>query len=254
MEIIITRSIEAWLLPPGGLLLVFILGFYLLRKHKRTGITLLGAALLSLYALSTPFVAHRLLAWAESYPALTPEVSNAEGAQAIVLLGGGRYSGAPEYGMDTVGMETLERVRYAARLHHQTGLPIIVSGGAPLGEATTDAVLMRDALKEFDVTEVWLEDQSRNTAENARFSKDLLAQRGMNKAYLVTHATHMARSVWAFERAGVAVIPAPTHFLSLRDPAIPRFMQWLPDAGALQHSRIALREQLGRLWYRVRYV
>ncbi len=253
MEIVITRSIEAFLLPPGGILLLFLLGFYLLRRHKRAGIALLGVALLSLYALSTPFVSQRLLAWVEHYPALASNVSNAENAQAIVLLGGGRYSGAPEYGMDTVGMEALERVRYAARLHHQTGLPIIASGGAPMGEATTDAVLLRDALKEFGVTEVWLEDQSRNTAENVRFSKDLLAQHQMNKAYLVTHATHMARSVWAFERAGVAVIPAPTHFLSLRDPALPAHLQWLPDAGALQSSRVALREQLGMLWYRLRY-
>lgn len=253
MEIIITRSIEAWLLPPGGLLLVFILGFYLLRRHKRTGIALLTAALLSLYALSTPALAQRLLAWVETYPALPPDVSNTEGAQAIVLLGGGRYFGAPEYGKDTVGMEALERVRYAARMQHQTGLPIIVSGGAPLGERHTDAELMRDALKEFGATDVWLEDRSRNTAENARFSKDLLAQHQMNKVYLVTHATHMARSVRAFERAGLTVIPAPTHFLSLRDPAVPRFMQWLPDAQALQSSRIALREQLGRLWYWVRY-
>lgn len=253
MEIVITRSIEAWILPPGGILLLFILGFYLLRKHKRTGITLLSAALLSLYALSTPALSQRLLAWVESYPALAPNVSFAAGAQAIVLLGGGRYFGAPEYGMDTVGMEALERVRYAARLQHQTSLPIIVSGGAPMGEATTDAALMRDALQEFGVTEVWLEDQSRNTAENARFSKDLLAQHQMNKVYLVTHATHMARSVWAFERAGVAVIPAPTHFMSLRDPALPSHLQWLPDAQALQYSRVALREQLGMLWYRLRY-
>lgn len=253
MEIVITRSIEAWILPPGGILLLFILGFYLLRKYRRTGIALLGAALLSLYALSTPALAQRLLAWVESYPALPPEVSNTEGAQAIVLLGGGRYAGAPEYGMDTVGMEALERVRYAARLQRQTGLPVIVSGGAPMGEASTDAALMRDALQEFGVTEMWLEDQSRNTAENARFSKDLLAQHQMNKVYLVTHATHMARSVWAFERAGVAVIPAPTHFLSLRDPALPAHLQWLPDAGALHYSRVALREQLGMLWYRLRY-
>ncbi len=253
MEIVITRSIEAFLLPPGGILLLFLLGFYLLRRHKRAGIALLGVALLSLYALSTSFVSQRLLAWVERYPALASNVSNAENAQAIVLLGGGRYSGAPEYGMDTVGMEALERVRYAARLHHQTGLPIIVSGGAPLGERHAEAVLLRDALKEFGVTKVWLEDQSRNTAENARFSKNLLAQHQLNKVYLVTHATHMARSVWTFERAGVAVIPAPTHFLSLRDPALPAHLQWLPDAQALHYSRVALREQLGMLWYRLRY-
>lgn len=253
MEIIITRSIEAWILPPGGILLLFMLGFYLLRRHRRFALALLSAALISLYALSTPALSKRLLAWVETYPALPPNVINTEGAQAIVLLGGGRHEGAPEYGMDTVGMEALERVRYAARLQHQTGLPIIVSGGAPMGEATTDAALMRDALKEFGVTEVWLEDQSRNTAENARFSKDLLAQHQMNKVYLVTHATHMARSVWAFERAGVSVIPAPTHFMSLRDPALPTHLQWLPDAQALHYSRVALREQLGRLWYWVRY-
>ncbi len=52
-----------------------------------------------------------------------------------MVLGGGRYRDAPEYGNDTVGEYTLVRLRYAAKLHRETGFPLLVTGGRPM-EAT----------------------------------------------------------------------------------------------------------------------
>ena len=51
-------------------------------------------------------------------------------AQAIVVLGGGLYFDTPEYGGDTVGGSTLERLRYAATIARKTNLPVLVTGGA----------------------------------------------------------------------------------------------------------------------------
>ena len=45
-----------------------------------------------------------------------PGLTNS-GAQAIVVLGGGTYFNVVEYGSDTVNRYSLERIRYAARLH-----------------------------------------------------------------------------------------------------------------------------------------
>jgi hypothetical protein len=37
-----------------------------------------------------------------------------------------------EYGGDTLGRLTLERVRYGARVAKKTGLPVLVAGGSVL--------------------------------------------------------------------------------------------------------------------------
>ena len=44
--------------------------------------------------------------------------------------------------------ESLERVRYAARLHRDTGLPLLVTGGRLFGETGDEATLMKQALTE----------------------------------------------------------------------------------------------------------
>ena len=81
-----------------------------------------------LYAIAIPFVATRLLHSIES--AYTEPTQDATG-QAIVVLGGGFYPRAPEYGADTVSRRSLERVRYAAHLQKRMAKPILLAGGNP---------------------------------------------------------------------------------------------------------------------------
>ncbi|MBU3736829.1 MAG: YdcF family protein, partial [Methylobacterium sp.] len=108
-------------LPPMSLLIAMALGISL-RNRCRWAIRLAWLALASLWALSMPWVGASLLASLESFQAdpLNPE------AQAIVVLGGGIHANTPEYGGDTLKSQTLERLRYAARLHRLTGLPVLV--------------------------------------------------------------------------------------------------------------------------------
>ncbi len=65
---------------------------------------------------------------------------------------------------DSVSRRALERLRYGAYLHRLTGLPILVSGGAPYGEPVSEAELMQAALvSDFRVEVKWVEDKSANT-------------------------------------------------------------------------------------------
>jgi len=252
MEILITRSIGSLALPLGSVILLLVIGLLLIRRHWRSAATLVALALLGLYTLSLPLTADKLLRSLEAYPALRPQDIKDSPAQAIVVLGAGRYPGAPEYGGDTVSTGGLERLRYAAHLHRLTGLPLVVSGGSPLGEALSEAVLMRASLSnDFHVTEVWIEDQSRTTAENAFFTKILLDEKGIHHVYLVTHAWHMPRAVDIFQQAGLAVTPAPSMFATARNSGA--WLDWLPDAGALHDTSLALHEKLGLLWHRIRH-
>lgn len=241
---IVTNLIAALLLPPLNGLLLIGTGAWLWGRHPRLGKALLGAGFLLLWLLALPVVGNAMLRSLEDNPLAR---ADALGAQAIVVLGGGRYRDAPEYGSDTVGEYTLVRLRYAAKLHRETDLPLLVTGGAPDGGDLSEGVTMSRVLtQEFMVPVRWTESASINTSENAKFSVALLKAAGAKKVLLVTHAWHMPRASKSFTDAGLTVLPAPTSFhrspLSLFD--------FVPQG--YKESRNAMHEWIGLVWYRLK--
>lgn len=252
MDLVATSIIKSVLLPPGLFFVILAVGLLLLNKRSASGKAVLWSGLLVCYLLSTPFVAGRLAELVETYPALDPnELANVD-VGAIVILSGAREKNALEYGGDSVSQDTLLRCRYGASLHHKTGLPILVSGGWVLDkEGSSLAQVMAEVLvQEFHTGPVWLEDRSRTTWENAMFSSEFLLQKNINSVYLVTQAWHMPRSVSAFEKSGLKVIPAPTAFAS---GATSVSLDLLPSPYAILTSSMVLHELLGAWWYQLRY-
>lgn len=234
------KLVAALVLPPFGLLLLALIGLRLTRARPRLGRSIAALALLGLTALSLPPVASLLLRSLETRPPISAE--QLARAQAIVILGGGNYSVAPEYGGDTVGRWTLERVRYGVHLQRSSGLPILVTGGAPYG-GRPEGETMKDAIeRDFNGRVKWVESASRDTAENAAFSANLLKAAGVSRIALVSHSWHLPRATELFERQGIEVLAAPTGF-SRRPPA--PFPLLLPAASALENSSEALHEWLG---------
>lgn len=242
----LTNALTALLLPPGILILAIAGGLVLRRAQPRLGLGLLAGGLAGLYVLSMPLIADFLLSRWERLPPAGPAGS----AAAIVVLGGGKAHRALEYGGDTVRGATLVRLRYAARLHRRTGLPVLVSGGSPEGSPQSEAELMQRTLQdEFAVPVRWAEGGSATTLDNARLSYRMLAAENIRTIHLVTHAWHMPRARLAFEAAGFQVIPAPTGYttryrLTVRD--------FLPNARALRDSALFFHEIIGTVWYRLR--
>ena len=165
------------------------------------------------------------------------------------MLSAGLDVEAPEYGGPTVDALSLQRVRYAARLARTTGLPVLASGGQPREDEPSIASVMAQALEQdFGVAAHWLEERSTDTHQNAEFSAAILREAGVERIYLVTHAWHMPRAQAAFERAGLAVTPAPTAFTGP-----PPRLYLAPSTTSLRNSYYALHEMAGRLWYRLAY-
>lgn len=242
--------VNALVTPPGLLLVPLGLGLALAWRKPRLGIALITVSWIGLTLFSLPVVATALARSWESYPALTSPLP--KGPRAIVVLAAGRYRNAPEYGgRDTVGTNTLVRLRYAARLFRETRLPMVASGGAPLG-GPPDAILMRQVLsRDFKVPVKWVEDRSQTTSQNARYCAAILLPLGIRDIFLVTQAWHMKRAVFLFRQAGFTVIPAPTDFVtkSRRDGTI---LAYLPSAHALALSATLAHEAVGVLWARLR--
>lgn len=248
MSWFVTNLVSAFLLPPLNLLLIALAGLLLWHKRPRIARILLTASLTLLWLLSTPYVAEKLLHSLEGEPRAaetSPPV-----ADAIVVLGGGTYFQAPEYGADTVSGASLQRLRYAARLYRETGKPILVTGGKPLGNTLSEAAQMKRVLEqEFKVPVQWSEGGSDNTLENARLSYPILKAAGITRIYLVTHAWHMPRSILAFQAAGFKVIPAPTAYTTGFQTDL---LAFIPSIDALGESRIFMHEMIGMLWYRLK--
>ena len=243
----LTNITARLVLPPGVLILLALVGLSFMKARIRFGASLVLASLLALYVLSTPVVSRWLIQSLET-PFAEPTVDRRPGA--IVVLGGGSYYGAPEYGADTVSHASLERVRYAAHLQRRTSKPILVSGGNPAAGASSEGAQMKAALREFSATTRWVESRSDNTFENARLTEKTLRAAGIRSEYLDTHAWHMPRAQMAFERAGLDVVPAPMGYFT----SLPlRALDFFPDAGSLLRSYLFFHEVLGMVWYRLRF-
>jgi uncharacterized SAM-binding protein YcdF (DUF218 family) len=239
MDIFVWKQLlKNLVLPPTGPLIIALVGLVLAASTRLRGVGLAFAAagVLSLWALATPIVADALVRAVERFPALDP--AQAADAQAIVILSGGIRLDAPEYGGEPApNATTLVRLVYGARVAHETGLPVLVSG------SRLEALAMSEVLtRDLSVTPRWREDRSRDTHENAQMSAAILLHAGVRRIVLVTSSAHMARSVVEFEAAGMSVVPAPAEMWTRTERGM---LVWEPNGNALERSQRALYEVLG---------
>lgn len=241
------KALAALVLPPTGPLLIALAGLVLLSRRPRLGRALAWAGVAGLLLLSLPVVTHLLLRTLAPPPL---DLKRAGEAQAIVILGGGVRRNAPEFGGDTLGRLTLERVRYGARVARLTQLPVLVTGGAVYGGATEASLMKRALEEEFGVRVRWTEERSRDTRTNALGSAAVLQADGVRRVLLVGHGIDMPRASAEFAAAGLEVVPAPT--VIPQQFTVDHPLELLPSMGALYGSYHALYELLGEAVRRLR--
>jgi len=251
--LLISKILSQLLLPPGGLIILIGLGALFFKRAWGKGILTLG--LLLCWSLSTEPVRDILTQSLEfQYPVFNAVVTDKK-KTVIVLLGGGVYEHAPEYGgHDDLHSFAMMRTLYAARLAKKTGLDVYATGGKPLSvQYDAEGEVMKRLLVEqgLDASHVFAENLANNTWENASLIKVMLEKKGISHVVLVTSAWHMPRSVGCFEAQGLNVIPAPTDYLTKMSAYDVR--SYLPDAKAFYDSSLALHEYLGLFFYKLRY-
>ena len=118
--------------------------------------------------------------------------------QAIVVLGGGAAASA-RYGAAQPSAPTLGRLRYGIWLAQQTGKPLAFAGG--VGWAATEtampsegAVARAVAQKEYGIALRWVDDGSRDSAENAaRMAQQLQGEGIAASRWSCAHGTRRGR-------------------------------------------------------------
>jgi uncharacterized SAM-binding protein YcdF (DUF218 family) len=258
-------GIESWkpvlaalLLPPVPFLLTTLIGARLLLPRRGLGWLVIlfsvamlwlsactGASRLALQALLEPPAALSF----DRVRELRNEVQ-AKKPVAIVILGGGTEPFAPEYGVSSLQYPTLERLRYGAWLAGQTGAPIAFTGGVGWAqrESTPEAkVAARIAAEEFNRPVKWVEDDSRDTRENAGRTLALLRPAGIRHIVLVTHGYHMPRAMRAFAEAAGSDIRVEAAPMGLARRQETSSLDWMPSPRGFTEMRHVLRETLARL-------
>lgn len=102
---------------------------------------------------------------------------------------------------------------------------LLMTGGAT-SSAVPEARVMRELALAAGVPGalVHVEEQARNTIENALFSAPLVRQRGWRRLLVVTDSFHLPRTRYIFARLGLAVALAGVR------PARPSAQWWLAHA------------------------
>lgn len=249
--------LTALILPPVPFLVLIVLGAVEMSRRRWLAWFTLWLGIAGVWLMSTLGAGALLTQWLLRPPPALSTQAQAELRRApqttIVVLGGGRWLLAPEYGVSSLKPRTIERLRYGIWLARQTQLPLGVSGGvglaSPDGPAEAE-IAARVAEREFGFKLSWQEAASRDTRENAIKTLLLLQPQGIQRIVLVTHGYHMARAVANFERAAatlgtrVEIVAAPVGLRSGEDLEL---VDWLPSTEGFESAQVALREWLGRL-------
>ena len=251
--------VRALVVPPMATLLLAAVGLWWMKRRPTLGraLAVAGVALTWVCSIGATADVLTYVLEKDQQPLTARMIAAArEGGQgpgAIVVLGGGAVrDGWSKPQRERLHERTIDRVLAAARLARASGLPLLVTGGRPEWLTHAEAEVMRDLLQDdLGLPVRWVEDQSRDTAENAQFSAQMLKRDGISAVVLVTQAYHMPRSVRTFEAAGLRVLPAPHGFKST-PPGWGEWADWVPSASGMETVWLASRELIGLLWYRLR--
>lgn len=245
------KVISALLYPVGLLLVLFVLRwvFKAFSWPWLSRFCALGVLAVFLLA-SNPMVATWLVAGLEDrYPQqaltdITPE-------DAIIVLGGGLRIPSEPARHTQIGHGS-DRYWYATRLFRAgKGKKIVLAGGNVYAQKGLqgEAHYASELLQEWGVPReaIIIETASRTTQQNLEQVTALLERENISSALLVTSAVHMRRAYDLFRELPISITPASADVL-VREQTAPEVFLWIPSAGALQLSTIALHEHYG-YWF-----
>lgn len=249
---LLKKLLVAWAVPPGLFVTLLLIGAIFSRRHKSQMAFLLFVAM-GIYLVSIAPVSNLLLSSLESQYTV-PAADDLRESNAYVVLGGGtNEKGVDIFGQGTLTSESTARLVAAFRLYRMVHKPIIISGGPATPSGVSEAEIGRRFLVKLGVrnNHIMIETRSRDTQENAAYTRELCVGKGIGKIVLVTSAYHMKRAMMLFAPLFRDVTPCPCDFRESRN--LTEIRDFFPGAGSFYGSSTALRERLGILFYKIKF-
>ncbi|MFS8037993.1 YdcF family protein [Xanthobacter sp. AM11] len=254
MDSFFTASKVLWFLvaPSNALVILAGLGLVLYAlRARRLGIGLLLLTFAGWVVLGfSPAGNHLLSPLEERFPLFKDDGQPVTG---IIMLGGaevpsvGLARGVPAFadaGERAIAFGALARRYPNARLVFTGGSSALFPNGPAL-----EAQMIRQTLGDLAIApeRVTFEENSRNTAENAAFSRNLLHPRPEERWLLLTSAFHMPRAMGAFRKAGFPVTAYPVDFRTVGPDALDD--PFSRAASGLDMTDVAVKEWVGLIAY-----
>lgn len=241
----IIKWLYMWLLPIGSIVAILIILALYQMRHKIRGRWILAVVVAILYALSIDPVANAIIRPLETaYD--QPALAELDG-DVVILLGGGARADVPDFdGRGQVGEAAANRFLTAVRIQKAKNIPILLSGGAVFKGDANEAEIEKRMLLSLGVAEkdIYMDEGSRNTAENASFSKKICDSQGWSHPIVVTSAFHMTRAMTLFNREGMDCVPYPCDYRTSAALHITPY-SFIPQAFVLFNSCLCLKEYVG---------
>lgn len=248
-----TSKLVWMLLKPESLLLILLLAALILRKRKRP-----RAARWLLVSLSGVLLVAALFPVDEwlFYPLETRFQTNPplpESVDGILCLGGGEDAERSSLWEQVEVGDGAERLIYLlmlAKRYPQAKLVFTGGSGDIFDQSISGATVAERLFHDLglDRSRLILESKSRNTYENALYSKALVKPQEGETWILVTTAWHMPRSVGVFRKQGWSVLPYPVDHWT-KPGELMRVKYDL--SGRLRNLQFAAHEWVGLLAYYV---
>jgi len=255
MFFILSKIFAFCIKPIVWIIACFLLSFFLKNEKRKRSFFLTGLILLLL--LTNDAVFQGVVHWWEPDPVTIKDLKKNE-YDFIILLGG--YSnfqtamGKSEYQLELKGGN---RLITTLNLYKKgIGKKIILTGGSGklLGEKYGEAEYVAPFLKTLGLPDSALivENKSRNTWENAIFSKQIVDSLQKNAScLLVTSALHMPRSKACYDKAGLKTTIFPTdYYRQKHDSLLNLFFE--PSSSKLYAWEALLHEWIGVITYKIK--
>ena len=221
-------------------------------RHARFGRALALTAILLFAAAATLPVGVFLIAPLENrFPMPPSDLPSLEG---IIVLGGAINDGASAARGETVFDEGGERLTEAVVLakRYPQARVVYTSGTTSFvpGATSTEALQARKFMSQMGIApeRVTIEDKSRNTDENARFTAAIVHPQASQRWIIVTSAFHMPRAIGVFEKAGFHPIAYPVSFYTFGRSSDDLRLSFESER-SLRVFEIALHEWIGLAAY-----
>ncbi|MFC1812265.1 YdcF family protein [Thermodesulfobacteriota bacterium] len=254
MPMYFTKLLPRLVYPLSLFILMAMFSGLAILRRKKTGVVLFFLSLSFLWVSSMPVVSSFLIASLEKRFPPVP-VSKSNKADAIVVLGAAAGAADPPRSeVELTGAS--DRILHTTRLFRSGKAPVVIASGGGirwLTSKTPESDSMIVLLKEWGVPSnaIVREFESLNTYQNAVKTKILLDIRGIKSILLVTSAFHMPRALATFQKVGINAIPSPTDYNVIYREEY-TILDFLPDAGALGGTTLAMKEYLGWAVYYIR--
>ena len=249
---ILSKTLGALLLPTNFLIGMGVVGTILMvTRFAALGRKLVTASVLLLVVCGLSPLGTLLL-----YPLEQrfPPWDAARGApDGIIVLGASIEADlSAAHGTPVVRSSPDRIIAAAALAHRYPNARVVFSGGSAnlISNDAREADFAGAIFESLGIgkSRLIMERRSRNTLENAEFSKALAAPKAGERWLLVTSAFHMPRSVGLFRKAGFAVEPYPVDWRVGGPDDLFSFAN-IAVAG-LGRTDIAVREWMGLIAYR----